>query len=249
VLLKVAINGARGPEEHPALPIRPAEQAVSAAAALRAGAGAVHLHVRGPDGRESLAAADLDATLAAVRSTCGAAPVGVSTGAWIVPDPAARLAAVEGWRNRPDFASVNFHEPGAVEVARALLRRSVGVEAGLTSGEAARTLVASGLAASCLRVLLEPQEADPAAALRTVELIEGILADGRVEAPRLLHGAGPTAWPLLSAARRRGYDSRIGLEDTLLLPDGRRARDNAGLVMTALDYLRRAAAMAGTSAR
>jgi uncharacterized protein (DUF849 family) len=249
VLLKVALNGARAPEEHPALPVRPGEQAVSAAAALRAGAGAVHLHARGADGRESLAAADVDATLAAVRATCGAAPVGVSTGAWIVPDPAARLVAVERWRHRPDFASVNFHEAGAVEIARALLRRSVGVEAGLTSAEAARTLVASGLGASCLRLLLEPQEVEPAAALRTVVLIEAILADGRVDAPRLLHGVGPTAWPLLTAARRRGYDGRIGLEDTLLLPDGRQARDNAELVTAALDHLRGAAAMAGISSR
>jgi uncharacterized protein (DUF849 family)/GNAT superfamily N-acetyltransferase len=238
VLLKVAINGARAPEEHTALPVRPAEQAVSAAAALRAGAGAVHLHVRGPDGRESLSAADVDATLSAVRAACGTAPVGMSTGAWIVPNPATRLAAVLEWRSPPEFASVNFHESGAVELARALLSRSVAVEAGLSSGEAARVLVASGLGASCLRVLIEPPEADPAAALFTVGLIETILADAHLDVPRLLHGAGPTAWPLLAAARRRGYDGRIGLEDTLELPDGRRARDNAELVTAALDQLR-----------
>jgi uncharacterized protein (DUF849 family) len=35
-------------------------------------------------------------------------------------------------------------------------------------------------------------------------------------------------------ALRRGYDARIGLEDTLELPDGRLARDNAQMVAVAL---------------
>jgi uncharacterized protein (DUF849 family) len=238
VLLKVALNGARASGEHPALPVHPAELAVSASAALRAGAGAVHFHVRASNGRESLAAADLDPALAALRRACGAAPLGVSTGAWIEPDPAARLAAVRSWRCRPDFASVNFDEPGAVGLARVLLEQGVGVEAGLVSANAAGVLVQSGLGVACLRVLLEPQEPDPAAAHQTVTEIETVLAAAGLEAPRLLHGTGPSAWPLLAAAHRRGYDSRIGLEDTLALPDGRTARDNADLVSAAVALLR-----------
>jgi uncharacterized protein (DUF849 family) len=238
MLLKAAVNGARSPGEHPALPLHPAELALSSAAALRAGAGAVHLHVRRSDGHESLAAADVEAALAAVRAACGATPLGVSTGAWIVPDPAARVAAVRAWRSRPDFASVNFDEPGAAELARALLAHGVAVEAGLATPAAARGLTASGLGADCLRVLLEPQESDPTAALRTAMEIESVLAAARLEAPRLLHGTGPTAWPLLAAAHRRRYDARIGLEDTLTLPDGRLARDNAELVAAAVASLR-----------
>ena len=41
------------------------------------------------------------------------------------------------------------------------------------------------------------------------------------------------AWPLLEIALRRGYDVRIGLEDTLYLPDGHLAADNAQLVAAA----------------
>ena len=237
MLLKAAINGARNPGEHPALPLQPGELALSAAAALRAGAGAVHLHVRARSGRESLAAADVDVTLAALRSACDAAPLGISTGAWIEPDPSARLAAVRGWRTLPDFASVNFDETGAVELAQVLLGRGVAVEAGLASSEAARVLVGSGLGSSCLRVLLEPAEPELALALRTVAEVETILAGARVGTPRLLHGTGPTAWPLLVEARRRGYDARIGLEDTLVLPDGRVACDNADLVSAAVAAL------------
>ncbi len=237
MLLKAAINGSRLPGEHPALPLYPAELAAAVAGVTMAGAGAVHLHVRAPDGRESLAAPDVSAVVEAVRSTCGSVPLGVSTGAWIVPDPGARLAAVAAWHLVPDFASVNFHEPGAAELARALLERGVGVEAGLVAAGAAHILIEAGLGASCLRVLLEPQEAEVAEALRTVESIEAVLAAARIDLPRVLHGTGPTAWPLLRVAGRRGYDARIGLEDTLQLPDGSLARDNAQMVVAALDEL------------
>jgi uncharacterized protein (DUF849 family) len=238
VLLKAAINGGRARDEHPALPLLPDELATSAAAALQAGAGAVHFHVRAADGRESLAPADLETALGAIRRSCGASPIGISTWAWIVPDPTERLAAVRGWRCGPDFASVNFDEAGAVELARLLLERGIGVEAGLASPDAARALARSGLGNACLRLLLEPPEPEPIAALQTVTEIETVLVAAELTGPRLLHGAGPTAWPLLTAARRRGYDARIGLEDTLTLPDGRLARHNAELVTAAVAVLR-----------
>jgi uncharacterized protein (DUF849 family) len=241
MLLKAAINGTRSPGVHPALPIGPAALAASAAEAVRGGAGALHLHVRAPDGRESLAVTDMDAALTAVRLVCGRVPVGVSTGAWIIPDVGARLAAVLGWRVRPDFASVNFHEAGAVGVAQALLAQGVGVEAGVASPEAARALVESGIGPDCLRVLFEPTDQDLAGALRTVEAIETGLAGAAPGVPRLLHGSEGTAWPLLRVACQRGYDAHIGLEDTLELPDGRGARDNGELVAVALELTQRGA--------
>ena len=61
--------------------------------------------------------------------------------------------------------------------------------------------------------------------------IEAALAD--VKNPRLLHGFGAAAWAFIELAARRGYDTRVGLEDTLVLPDGTRARDNAELVAMA----------------
>jgi len=41
------------------------------------------------------------------------------------------------------------------------------------------------------------------------------------------------AWAFIELAARRGYDTRVGLEDILVLPDGTRARDNAELVAAA----------------
>ena len=48
-----------------------------------------------------------------------------------------------------------------------------------------------------------------------------------------VHGVGRTAWDLIDVAAQRGYDTRIGLEDTLALPDGTQARGNAELVVQA----------------
>ncbi|WP_037666782.1 3-keto-5-aminohexanoate cleavage protein, partial [Streptomyces lividans] len=48
--------------------------------------------------------------------------------------------------------------------------------------------------------------------------------------PVLLHGEEGGAWPVLRLAGRLGLATRIGLEDTLRLPDGCRAASNAELV-------------------
>jgi len=90
------------------------------------------------------------------------------------------------------------------------------------------------------QLLLEPKEGDVAAALQTVAAIEAVLDEAQAKAPRLLHGFDITAWPLLDAALARGYDTRIGLEDVLLLPDGAPARGNAHLVAVAWEQARRA---------
>jgi len=63
-----------------------------------------------------------------------------------------------------------------------------------------------------------------------------MLNEANVQTPRLLHGFDTTAWPLLKVALQRGYDTRIGLEDTLTLPDGRKASGNAELVMVAHEW-------------
>ena len=78
-----------------------------------------------------------------------------------------------------------------------------------------------GLAGECLRVLLEPQPEELSLALGIVDRLEAELDRSGVRCPRLLHGTAATAWPLLDEAARLGYDARIGLEDTLMLPNSR----------------------------
>jgi uncharacterized protein (DUF849 family) len=86
MLLKAAINGKRTRNEHPAVTLTPHQQAQQAALAVAAGAGAIHVHPRNTQGRESLAPDELAAALEAIRAACPSTPIGVSTGAWIVPE-------------------------------------------------------------------------------------------------------------------------------------------------------------------
>ncbi|HMA41449.1 MAG TPA: 3-keto-5-aminohexanoate cleavage protein [Gemmatimonadales bacterium] len=232
-LLQAALNGGRRKDDHPAVPTTAPEVADAAAQCVQAGARAIHVHVRDARGLESVAPGDVAHCVAALRAAIPGTPVGVSTGAWIMPEPELRHRTVSAWTVQPDYASVNFHESGAEELATLLLSRGTGIEVGLPEAVAAERLVRSDLAPRCLRVLIEPQAQALDAALRTVEEIEAVLDAGGVALPRLLHGLDHTAWPLIGAAAARGYDTRIGFEDTLTLPDGTPAPSNAALVTAA----------------
>jgi uncharacterized protein (DUF849 family) len=235
ILLEAALNGGRSPSDHPAMPLSPAQLGAAAAEAAKAGAEAVHFHVRGADGRESLAATDVARAVAEVRRH--RVPFGISTGAWIIADPGRRLAAVEEWTVLPDFVSINFDEAGAAELAGVFLERNVGLEAGVANPFAAEQLVRSGLANRCLRIMFEPREQVVTEAMTTVAATEAALDAAAVRAPRLLHGVDATAWPLVDAAAARGYGTRIGFEDTLTLPSGDVAGGNGELVRAALARL------------
>src|SRR5450755_1997048 len=145
MLIKVALNGGRKRSEHPGIPITAVELGAEAAAAVAAGAGAIHFHARSPDGGESVRPEDVAAGLVGIRTRLPATPVGVSTGAWIEPDVEKRYDAVSRWNVLPDFASVNFKEVGAVELADLLLRKGIKVEAGISDMTGTYALLRSAL--------------------------------------------------------------------------------------------------------
>jgi uncharacterized protein (DUF849 family) len=231
MLLQAALNGPFTKADHPAVPVMIDEVVADAAACLKVGAGAFHLHPRNRAGAESLHAEVVDSVVGAVRARCGV-PVGVSTGAWIEPDPDRRVRLVAAWRG-PDFASVNVSEPGAVEIMRALLDADIGIEVGVFSVQDAERLAASGLASRVSRVLVEPVEVSADDALQVVDEIHAALDWARVCAPRLEHGDGEATWVLIEDAVRRGLATRVGLEDTTHGPDGQLAADNAALIRAA----------------
>ncbi|WP_328424759.1 3-keto-5-aminohexanoate cleavage protein [Micromonospora sp. NBC_00389] len=229
-MLKACLNGGRGREAHPAVPLTPAELAADAARCAALGVAAVHVHPRDAAGAESLRPAVTADALTAIRAARPGLPVGVSTGAWIEPDPAARVAAVRAWPVLPDFASVNAHEPGAEAVAAALHERGVLVEAGLWTLDAVAAYRSWRVPAG--RVLVECMAEDVAVALVDASRILTALPSDAP--PVLLHAEGPATWPVLAEAVRRSLGARIGLEDTLHLPDGSPAADNAALVAAAV---------------
>ena len=229
-MIEVALNGARTRSENPAIPLTVAELAESAREAVAAGAGCVHFHVRATDGRESVDAPDVAAALAVMRRAIPGVPIGVSTAQWIEPDSAARHQKVAEWTVLPDFASVNFNEPGAVALAELLISVGVGIEAGLGSVLAVENFVGSKIGPRCLRALLEPEEQEMGAAVAVIGFLEAFLNRGNVKIPRLLHGYEGTAWDFVGLAAARGYDTRIGFEDTVKMRDGNPASGNGQLV-------------------
>jgi uncharacterized protein (DUF849 family) len=229
-LLQAALNGSRSKADHPAVPITTAELVADARACVGAGAGAIHLHPRDADGRETLDSAIVDATVRAVREACGV-PVGVSTGAWIERDPERRAELVGAW-TAPDYASVNLSEPGAVAVMDALRAAGIGIEAGVWTMEDALRLSKSGHADGLTRILVEMIDEPREAAAALASATQAVLDSLTIDAPRLQHGEGETTWPVLRDAIARGCDTRIGLEDTLVDETGAPA-DNAWLVRAA----------------
>ena len=235
MFLKCCVNGVRQRPEHPALPVTPIEIANDVARVLAAGADAMHIHPKDVDGRDTLDPEVVAQVLAETRALSLTVSLGITTGEWIDPDPGRRVAAIAAWAVRPDFASVNWHETGAEDVAEALRDREVGVEAGLWHVEAAQGWLASPLRTSCLRVLVEladglDEDATAVEADRILEVLGNVPGE---PVPILLHGQGSSAWPALRRAAELGLQARIGLEDVLTLPDGTPARDNAALVTAA----------------
>ncbi|MFI6813498.1 3-keto-5-aminohexanoate cleavage protein [Nonomuraea sp. NPDC050328] len=103
------------------------------------------------------------------------------------------------------------------------------------------------------RVLAEITDTDPDTAVSTAAALLDRLAahaerpnavragrpnTARATRPILLHGEDGSAWPVLALAGARGLAARIGLEDTLHLPGGSPAPDNAALVRAARRLLR-----------
>lgn len=234
-LIQAALNGARTPADHPAIPVRAEALALDAAAAVEAGAGALHVHPRRADGRESLDADTVARALRAIRDAVPGVPVGVSTGLWIAPGGEARHAAIAEWTEIPDYVSLNLSEPDAPQIAEIVRARGIGIEAGLWSRADLERFLAMPWAGAVTRILIEVNEQDVREAQAVFDGISaGLAARGFGPAthgpPIISHGLDAAFWPIAKRARAAGHDLRVGLEDVLHLPDGRVAPDNAALV-------------------
>ena len=229
-VIQAALNGAR-------VPMGPERLAAEAAAVVALGCRSIHLHVHDADGRESLAARDVAAAVAAVRAAAPGAEIGVSTGEWITADVAGAIAA---WTDPlPDMASANLAEPACADVIGALRARGVAIEAGIFSPADADALARAGVPVH--RVLVESGDAPPELGddqLAVDAAIAARLDALGVAAPRLHHGEGAQTWAVIARARARGLAVRIGLEDVETLPDGEPADANAPLYAAALGLRR-----------
>jgi uncharacterized protein (DUF849 family) len=235
IFLQAALNGDR---IHPAAPRHPAAIAEAARAAVDAGAQSVHVHAFDDAGRETLDRAVCAKVLRAIRALCPETPISLTTSAAIVADPEERFRIVEAWEEMPDLATANQGEPGIVELCELLLYRGVSIEAGLLSVDDARAFVHSGLAGRCRRVLIEPLDGDPDAAVQHAAAMEDIVVSAGITLEQVHHGYDIACWAVNRRALDRGHGIRTGFEDITLLPDGTPARDNANLVAAAAHLIR-----------
>jgi uncharacterized protein (DUF849 family) len=236
VIIQACLNGARPQDFHPLLPLTVEAIARDAAATVAAGAAELHIHPRGADGQESLLA--VEETIGAVRSACPGTLVGVSTGAWIEGDEQRTREAIQQWHQPllPDYASVNLAENDAPAIMDLLRQRGIGIEVGLATVADAERYVRLQERHRVLRVLIELDFEQELRAEQ--EIAEGILRTlekAGIRRPILLHGFGATVWPFIELARKRGYSTRVGLEDGKHLPDGTIAPNNSALVAKAIE--------------
>ena len=162
----------------------------------------------------------------------------VLTSAEIEPDPRRRIALVAAWTELPELVTANQGEDGILDLCDLLLARGIGIEAGLLSLDDAHAFVSAGIAARCVRAMVEPLDADPDDATAHAAAIDDVLTHGDTGLEQIHHGDGIASWAVNRRAVPRGHGIRTGLEDTPVLPDGRQAPDNAELVAAAAAILR-----------
>lgn len=215
----------------------PDELAAEARASVDAGARVLHLHPYDAGGLQTLAAEPCAAAIRAVRAVCPGIPISLSTSAEIEPDPARRRSLVAAWTELPELVTANQGEEGIAELCDVLLKRGIGIEAGLLSLTDAETFAASGLPDHCVRAMVEPLGEDPEAALAEAEAIETVLTEARIPLEQVHHGDGLASWAVNRRGAARGHGIRTGLEDTPVLPDGSPAAGNGELVAAAAAIL------------
>jgi uncharacterized protein (DUF849 family) len=242
----------------PAIPYRPEEYAAEARRAWEAGAAAVHIHARTPDGTPSYEVEDYRAIRDAVVAACPVI-VNFSTGAVGIPTekkvaPIRALRPAVGALNMGSMSYAKYH-PGRKEfvfdfvfanpfseIAEILrVMREAGTKPELECFDVghvgnAYPLVDMGL--------LEPPF--------QVSLILGVLGGAPPTVANLLAmvdqlpprsdweviGIGRDQWRLVAAACAIGGNVRVGLEDNFHLPDGTMARSNGDLVERAARMVR-----------
>ena len=241
-MIQAALNGDRRCDEHPGIPCSAEQLARDAAACAAAGATELHLHPRDAHGAETLDPLTIYSTVRQIKAAANL-PVGISTGAWIEPDLEKRLALIRSWYG-PDYASVNCSEEGAIDVMYALISAGIGIEVGIGHPDEVEVFAKSLLIFSnaVVRILVEPKGVDlpdEEAARARFDAIHQRLDTLGFMNPRLQHTDGPLTWFAIRDARKRGWDTRIGFEDTLTGPRSKRVASNAELIASAVEIFAR----------
>lgn len=249
LILTVAPNGARKTrKDHPAVPIRPAEIAETAAAALEAGAAMIHLHVRDDEEKHSLDPGAYREAIAAVRDAVGEdLVIQVTSEAVGIYTPAQQMAMVRDLQ--PEAVSLAVREivPDAQSEAEAGPFLAGLAEAGTLpqyilydDADLARfaALKAAGVVPPGPAFLLfvlgrytPGQRSQPADLLPFMAARQA--APEVAALPWAVCAFGPRENACVTTAAALGGHARVGFENNLYLASGALAADNAELVAAA----------------
>jgi 3-keto-5-aminohexanoate cleavage enzyme len=245
--------------QSPAIPYTPEEIALAALEAWRAGAAAVHLHARHPDGRPSQQAVHFREIVDRVRaagsdvvlqcSTGGAVGMGVEERLGSLVEGAEMATLNLGTMNFGDEVFVNTR-PDIVRIAGHIRERGLVAECELYDAGMLETL----------RWLLEKGHLARPYHVQFVLGVPGgmsgternlrFLVEGMPEpAHWTVAGIGRFELPMAELALRMGGHVRVGLEDNLFLSKGVLAKGNGELVEAAVRRVREAGREPATPAQ
>jgi len=247
-LITVAPTGAEHAKaDVPNLPVTLEELVAEAKACEAAGAGMIHVHIRGADTTPTLDLQRLKDTVAALRAETNLV-VQLSTGGAVTDPEEHRLRVLEAL---PDSASctmgtVNFGDDVfmnrwefIVELHKRMAERGIVPE---------YEIFDIGQLATLHRLL--DQHGLPAGGHVHVDLVMGVPGGMPGDAATLVAavqalppgatfsatGVGRTTLPVMLAALAAGGHLRVGMEDTISYARGERVRDNAQLVARAASF-------------
>jgi 3-keto-5-aminohexanoate cleavage enzyme len=237
-------------EQHPGVPLTPAEIGVAVAEAAQAGAAVAHVHARDEAGVPTADPAVYREIVREIEARCDIV-IQASTGVGFTADCDQRLAIVaEGELPVPmatlNPASMTFGQsvfdnpPEFVDaLANAMLERGIQPEmevydvghVGICLDLVRRELVAAPLRFSFVMGVRGGMPGDPALLPMLVRMLPGGAIWQAI-------GIGRAQLPLTFAAIALGGNVRVGLEDNVYWSRGRLADSNAQLVARAVDLVR-----------
>src|SRR3954451_9867023 len=241
-------------EQHPRVPLTPAEIGVAVAEAAEAGAAGAHIHARDEEGKPTADRAVYAAIAAEIHARCDIV-VQASTGVGLTVPCEERVEILRGQEVDVTMATLNpasmtfgtgtfSNPPWFVEaLARRMLERGIRPElevydlghVGLCLDLVERGLVPEPLQFSFVMGVRGGMPGDPA----LLPMLRSMLPAAAVWQAI---GIGRTQLPLSLAALALGGNVRVGFEDNVYIRRGELAESNA-------QFVRRAVAMVHTAGR
>lgn len=246
-------------EDHPGLPLTPAEIGAAVAEAHEAGAAVAHIHARDEDGRPTADPGVYAAIVAEIRSRCDIV-VQASTGVGLDVAPEMRLEIIASGQVDVPMATLNpasmtfgtgvFDNPPAfvARLADEMSERDIHPELEVYDLGHVRIcleLVREGLIREPLQFsfvmgVRGGMPGDPA----LLPLLRSMLPEG---ASWQAIGIGRTQLPLSFAALALGGNLRVGFEDNVYFRRGELAESNAQFVRRAVELVRTAGRQVATA--